>query len=57
MATTTVKLLLILIIMLCLVEITVARAEYTLLKDLAFILVCGIFLLLVIIEEQKTNGE
>jgi hypothetical protein len=53
MATTIVKLLLILIIMLCLVEITLAKAEYTLLKDLAFILACGIFILLVTIEEHK----
>jgi uncharacterized membrane protein SirB2 len=53
MATTIVKLLLVLIIMLCLVEITLARAEYTLLKDLAFILACGIFILLITIEEHK----
>jgi hypothetical protein len=52
-----VKLLLILIILLCLVEMTVARSEYILLKDIAFMLACGIFLLLIIIEEQKTNEE
>jgi len=53
MAIRIVKLLLIVIIVLCLVEITVARAEYTLLKDLAFILACGIFLLLISIEEFR----
>lgn len=53
MAITIVKLLLILIIILCLVEIVVARTEYTLLKDLAFILACGVFLLLITIEEHK----
>ena len=52
-----VKLLLVLSIVLCIAEITLVRAEYILLKDIAFILACGIFLLLIIIEEHKTNGR
>ncbi len=53
MATTIVKLLLILIIMLCMVELTLTREDYTLLKDIGFILACGIFILLITIEEHK----
>ena len=53
MATTIVKLLLILIIMLCMVELTLTQAEHTLLKDIGFILACSIFLLLITIEEHK----
>ena len=53
MAIRIVKLLLILIIVLCLVEVTLVSTEHTLLKNLAFILACGIFLLLISIEEFR----